>query len=88
MVDSAADQRLGAQPPLGDVSESGARLHVGAPLDEATLLVLVADNWQGDVLIDGRSVAARSVERYGFRFQAVTQTLDAGEHQVRWDGAV
>ena len=73
---------------FGDVSESGARLHVGAPLDDATLLVLVADNWQGDVLIDGRSVAARSVERYGFRFQAVTQTLDAGEHQVRWDGAV
>ena len=49
--------------------------------------MLVADNWQGDVLIDGRSVAARSVERYGFRFQAVTRTLDAGEHQVRWDGA-
>jgi hypothetical protein len=70
---------------FGAVNEGGASLSVGASLEDATLLVLESDESQPKFSIDGQSVPSRSVERYGFRFHAVTQDLDAGEHTLQWD---
>ncbi len=72
---------------FADVRGGGADLTAGAPLEDATLLVLRVGDEERGLQIDGRPAAARSVARYGFRFHAVTQTLDAGAHTLRWDGS-
>ena len=71
---------------FGEVEHSGFSVHAGAPLEDATLLVLQKGDEQCDLLIDGQPAASRRVDRYGFRFQAVTHALDAGDHTVGWSG--
>ena len=71
---------------FADVGAAAATIHVGAPLEDATLLVLQVGEQECDVRVDGLPAASRSVERYGFRFQAVTHALAAGEHSLRWNG--
>ena len=73
---------------FGDVNDFGASVHVGASLEDATLLLLDTGSEQRAISIDRRPMPTRSVERYGFRFQAVTQTLAAGEYELQWGKAV
>ncbi|MDE2816575.1 MAG: hypothetical protein OXM03_02660 [Chloroflexota bacterium] len=69
---------------FGDVDNAGAVVHAGQQLEDATLLVLNARDQEREFHIDGKPTYARSVDRYGFRFHAVTHTLAAGEHSLRW----
>lgn len=69
---------------FGDVDGAGASLRVGTPLPDATILVLNPDGKESGFHVDGEPVHARTVTRYGFRFQALTHTLAAGGHAVRW----
>ncbi|MCY4436706.1 MAG: hypothetical protein OXE05_05160 [Chloroflexi bacterium] len=69
---------------FGEVESSGFSVHVGAPLEDATLLLLETGSERRAISVDRRPMPTRSVERYGFRFQAVTQTLAAGEHRLQW----
>ncbi len=72
---------------FADVNETGAGLRVDAPLEDATLLVLDVGDDERGLQFDGRPAASRRVERYGFRFHAVTRTLEPGEHALRWDAS-
>lgn len=69
---------------FGDVGSSAASIHVGATLEDASLLVLNARDQERQIHVDGKPVPTRIVDRYGFRFHAVTHTLAAGEHVMRW----
>ena len=69
---------------FGDVSDAGAAIHAGAQLEDASLLVLDAGDQERQFHIDGKTVQAHLVDRYGFRFHAVTYTLEAGDHAIRW----
>ncbi len=73
---------------FGEVSDHGASLSAGASLANATLLLLETGSERHAISVDRQSMPTRNVERYGFRFQAVTQTLAAGEHRLQWGETV
>ena len=72
---------------FGEVGDHGASLRAGSSLVDATLLLLETGSERRAISVDRRAMPTRSVERYGFRFQAVTQTLAAGEHTLQWGEA-
>ena len=69
---------------FANVGPADATVRVGADLTDATLMVIQTGAQPHAVTLDERPAQVRSVERYGFRFQAVTETLTAGAHALRW----
>lgn len=69
-----------------DVNAGGATVQVGAPLEDATVLVLDVGDKNREFHVDGRPAPSQRMDRYGFRFQAVTHTFETGEYSLCWNG--
>ena len=80
-----ARRRVAITRPTGGSPRPGSNftINVGDTLKEATLLLLLPQNGNApsEILLDGNSVQANTVERYGHRFAQVTADL-AGEAEI------